>query len=127
MHEASLAQGLLNLITDSVCQYNAAHTEKPAGRVTALRLGLGPLSCVETETFKGCFELLSEGSVAEGAKLDMEIIPVSCTCVSCGEHFLLRKKMFRCPQCGSDQLFFTGGHGLTLLSLEVENKDEENA
>ena len=77
MHEASLAQGLLNLITDSVCQYNAAHPEKPAGRVTALRLGLGPLSCVETETFKGCFELLSEGSVAEGAKLDMEIIPVS--------------------------------------------------
>lgn len=92
MHEASLAQGLLNLITDSVCQYNAAHPEKPAGRVTSLRLGLGPLSCVETETFKGCFELLSEGSVAEGAKLDMEIIPVSCTCVSCGEHFLLRKK-----------------------------------
>ena len=109
MHEASLAQGLLNLITDSVCQYNAAHPEKPAGRVTALRLGLGPLSCVETETFKGCFELLSEG------------------CESCGEHFLLTKKMFRCPQCGSDQLSFTGGHGLTLLSLEVENKDEENA
>ena len=127
MHEASLAQGLLNLITDSVRQYNEAHPEKPAGRITALRLGLGPLSCVETETFKGCFELLAEGTEAEGAKLDMEIVPVPCRCDSCGESFLLEKKIFRCPRCGSDQLSVPGGHGLTLLSLEVENKDEENA
>lgn len=31
MHEASLAQGLLNLITDSVSRYNEAHPENQRG------------------------------------------------------------------------------------------------
>lgn len=128
MHEASLAQGLLNVVVDSLRQYNAANPERPAGRVTRLTLGLGLLSCVEKETFRGCFELLSEGTPAQGAQLDLEIQPLPCRCESCSATFLLEKRRFVCPRCGGIRLALppNEGHGLTLLGLEVEKKDNEH-
>ena len=120
MHEASLAEGLLKLTCDSVDGYNATHPEAPVRRVSSLTLGLGLLSCVEIETFSGCFELLAEGTIAEGARLDISIEPLPCECRSCGAKFTLEKRRFQCPSCGAGQLSFTGGHGLTLLSLETE-------
>lgn len=120
MHEASLAQGLLKITLDSVRSYNAEHPEAPAGRITALRLGLGLLSCVEATTFTGCFELLAEGSEAEGARLDIVREPLDCTCEDCGARFSLSRRHFVCPSCHGTHLSFSGGHGLTLLSMEVE-------
>ena len=73
MHEASLAQGLLRVTLESVSAYNQEHPETRAGRITSLRLGLGLLSCVEITTFTGCFELLAEGTPAEGARLDIAL------------------------------------------------------
>ena len=123
MHEASLAEGLLKIAVQSIEDYNTAHPGEPACCIASLRLGLGLLSCVEIETFKGCFELLAEGTVAEGARLDMQIQPLDCRCEDCGATFALTKRHFACPQCGGDRLTFTGGHGLVLLSLEAGKKD----
>ncbi len=123
MHEASLAQGLLRTALDAVRGYNAANPDRPAGHVTAIRVSLGLLSCVEATTFTGCFELLSEGTEAEGAALVVEREPLACDCQDCGARFTLTRKDFRCPECGGSSLHPHGGHGLTLLSLEVEEKD----
>jgi len=123
MHEASLAEGLLRLVCESVRSYNAEHPGQPAGRVAGLKLGLGLLSCVEIETFKGCFSLLAEGTEAEGAWLDVEIQPLSCSCEDCGARFTLTRRRFVCPRCGGVSLSAAGGHELVLLSLEAEKKD----
>lgn len=121
MHEASLAQGLLKVALESVSSYNEAHSEAPAGRITSLRLGLGLLSCVEVTTFTGCFELLAEGTSAEGARLDIVREALPCVCGDCTASFSLEQRHFVCPVCGSQNISFSGGHGLTLLGLEVEN------
>lgn len=126
MHEASLAQGLLRVALESVSAYNREHPEALAGRITSLKLGLGLLSCVETTTFSGCFELLAEGTPAEGARLDIEREPLPCVCGTCNTHFELVQRKFVCPNCGSQDISFTGGHGLTLLGLEVENSNSSN-
>lgn len=123
MHEASLAQGLLRVAQESVRSWNARHPEAPAGRVTSLKVGLGLLSCVEVTTFRGCFELLAEGSDLNGARLEVERTPLGCNCQDCLGSFSLTERHFVCPHCGSRNISFSGGHGLTLLSLEVEKKD----
>lgn len=123
MHEASLAQGLLKTALDAVKSYNSGHPDKPAARIKGLKVGLGLLSCVEISTFTGCFELLCEGTAAEGAKLVVEREPLSCECCDCKAEFTLTERKFQCPVCSSGNLTPHGGHGLTLLSLEVEQKD----
>lgn len=120
MHEASLAQGLLNIVLETVDEHNRRCPDQPAGRVTRLTLGLGQLSCVEPVTFTGCFELLAEGTPAEGAELVIERRPLPCTCTACGAAFDLADRTFVCPRCGGRELEFKGGHGLDLLGLEVE-------
>lgn len=108
---------------DSVANYAKEHPEAPIGHITGMSLSLGLLSCIEIETFKGCFAILAEGTPTEGATLDMKVEPLPCTCNDCGASFELTKRHFVCPQCGARSLLFTGGHGLTLTSLEVGKKD----
>lgn len=123
MHEASLAQGLLKTALDAVESYNKDHPEAQAGHITGIKVGLGLLSCVEISTFSGCFELLCEGTKAEGCKLDVEREPLPCECRDCKASFTLTERTFRCPVCQSVNLIPHGGHGLTLLSLKVDQKD----
>ncbi|MDO5535921.1 MAG: hydrogenase maturation nickel metallochaperone HypA [Desulfovibrionaceae bacterium] len=123
MHEASLAQGLLRIALETVRGYNGSHPDAPAGRIKSLKVGLGLLSCVEVTTFAGCFELLAEGTEAEGALLEVEREPLTCDCHDCHASFTLTSRSFHCPHCRSSNLSPHGGHGLTLLSLEVEQKD----
>ena len=123
MHEASLVQGLLNLVEKTVADHNAAHPEKPIRRVTEVNCQLGLISCVEPRTLTSCFELFAEETVAKGASLTLTTAPLSCTCEKCGRRFELTERKFKCPFCGDINLEFTGGHGLMLTSLQVDTED----
>ncbi|MBQ9407503.1 MAG: hydrogenase maturation nickel metallochaperone HypA [Desulfovibrio sp.] len=126
MHEASLAQGLLHTATKAVAEYNAKHTAKPVQRIAGLHCELGLISCVELKTLTACFEMLAEGTIAEGARLTVEVAPLACHCRQCGHAFSLKKRLFVCPQCGNENIHFNGGHGLTLMALHVASEDTEH-
>lgn len=126
MHEASLAQGLLNTATKAVTDYNAAHPQTPVTRIAELRCELGLLSCVEPKTLTACFELMAEGTVAEEAQLKLNVAPLACRCTKCGYAFTLTQRHFVCPQCGDENIHFNGGHGLTLMALHVASEDTEH-
>ena len=123
MHEASLVQGLLNLVEKTVADHNAANPEKPVRRVTEVNCQLGLISCVEPRTLTSCFELFAEDTVARDARLTLTTAPLPCTCKKCGKGFELTERMFKCPFCGDINLQFTGGHGLVLTSLQVDSED----
>src|SRR5690242_2586488 len=62
LHELSIAQS----VVDAVC-------ERAAGRsVHSVRLRVGALTAVVPEAMQFCFDLAVEGTVAEGARLDIE-------------------------------------------------------
>ena len=113
MHEASLVAGLLRIVVEEAEKYNVK-------RVTKITLELGLLACVEDQTLKACFELLAENTVAEQAVLDIRIQDLACTCDNCAKQFFLCKKAFMCPYCTSEKISFSGGHGLSIQSIEVE-------
>ena len=68
MHERKLFEDFMRKI-ESVA------TEQGATRVTAVRARVGELSHLTPEHFREHFVDASRGSVAEGAKVDVEIIP----------------------------------------------------
>lgn len=127
MHEAALVQGLLETALKAVEEHNSAHPETGVRRIEELVCQLGLIACVEPQTLAACFELFAEGTLAEGAKLTLDTAPLACRCESCGENFELHQRRFVCPTCGGENIHFSGGHGLTLLSLRVESEDTGHA
>ncbi len=127
MHEAALVQGLLDTALKAVEEHNRQQPEARVKRIEELVCQLGLIACVEAQTLTACFELFAEGTLAQGARLTLETAPLVCRCESCGQSFELHQRRFVCPACGGDTIHFSGGHGLTLLSLRVESEDTDHA
>ncbi|MBO4368728.1 MAG: hydrogenase maturation nickel metallochaperone HypA [Desulfovibrio sp.] len=124
MHEASLVQGLINLVTKTVADHNAGlPPAKQIRHVEEVVCELGVYSCVEPVTLASCFELFAEDSLLRGAKLTIKRSPLDCTCLDCGASFTVQKRNVHCPTCGGENIHFDGGHGLMLLSLRVDTEE----
>src|SRR6516162_2597170 len=80
MHETTLAAQLLRRIE------RAARAEG-AARVTAVRLRVGEFAGVEPELLRIGFLRLAAGTMAEGARLEVEPVPLEAECAECGLRF----------------------------------------
>lgn len=112
MHEMSLAEGVLQLIEDAAQQQSFA-------RVTAVWLEIGQLAGVEAEAMAFCFDAVTRGSVAEGARLEIVATPGSGWCMQCAETVPLAEVFGACPKCGRHQVRVTGGTEMRVKELEV--------
>ncbi|MDH6677147.1 hydrogenase nickel incorporation protein HypA/HybF [Rhodococcus sp. LBL1] len=108
MHEMAITQS----VVDAVC-------ERAAGRsVHSIRLQVGRLCAVVPDAMQFCFELVTEGTVAEGARLDIEEPPGRAHCRGCGQDFPLNDLVLLCP-CGSADVEILSGRELRIMSMEV--------
>jgi hydrogenase nickel incorporation protein HypA/HybF len=113
MHELSIALSLV----EAACEKAA---ELGDVRVEALHLRLGPLSGVVRDALLFSFDLATAGTAIEGARLDIEDVPVIVCCPACGEERQLPSiQHFRCPVCGTLTPDVVQGRDLELAALEV--------
>ena len=108
MHEMALTQSLV----EAVCEHAAGR------RVHSVKLEVGALCAVVPDAMTFCFELATEGTVADGARLDVDILPGAARCRSCDAHFVLTDPILLCP-CGSADVEVLTGRDLRILSMEV--------
>ena len=76
------------------------------------------MCAVVPESMLFCFGLASEGTVADGARLDLDVRPGAAHCRSCGAEFELGDLILLCP-CGSAHVEVLTGRELKILSMEV--------
>ncbi len=108
MHELGLCEGILEAVE-----------RRAAGRrVTRVRVRVGAQHRVVDSAFEQSFALVSQGTVADGARLDLDIHPGAAHCRSCGARFDLPDLILLCP-CGSADVEVTAGRELRILSMEV--------
>jgi hydrogenase nickel incorporation protein HypA/HybF len=112
MHEMSLAEGVLQLIEDAARQQNFE-------KVVTVWLEIGQLSGVEVEAMKFCFDAVTQGSVAAGARLELIALPGTGWCMACAQSVAMREVFGECPQCGGYQMQVTGGTEMRVKELEV--------
>lgn len=108
----ALAEGVLQLIED-------AAREQDFARVSAVWLEIGQLSGVEVEAMRFCFDAVTRGSLAEGAKLEIITIPGTAWCMNCSSAVSCGERFSACPSCGSYQMQVTGGAEMRVKELEV--------
>ncbi len=113
MHEMSLAQGVLQLMEDAARRDNFT-------KVTAVWLEIGQLSGVEAEAMLFCFDAVTRGSLADGARLEIMVVPGTGWCIACAKTVPLSEVFGECPHCGGYPLPVTGGTEMRVKELEVE-------
>lgn len=114
MHELSLVSSLLAIIEN----YAA---EEGFSRVNGLRLSCGRLACVDDQSLRFAFEVLSKETRAEGASLELDFLPIVIHCLNCGKDFEVAHFEVICPECGTGEVLLAGGtEELQLLELDVD-------
>lgn len=113
MHELSICQALIEQV-ERVARQNDAE------RVVAIVVTIGPLSGVEPQLLEHAYPLAAAGTVAEGASLVIETVPVSVRCRSCGATTDAQPNRVVCGACGDWQVDVTGGEEMVLKRVEIE-------
>lgn len=112
MHEMSLAEGVLQLMEEAA---RRDHFTK----VTAVWLEIGQLSGVEPEAMQFCFDAVTRDSVAQGARLEIIIMPGTGWCMACAKTVPMTEVFGECPHCRGYPLQVTGGTEMRVKELEV--------
>jgi len=113
MHELGVTQNLLNLALRHAQQANAI-------RIKELNLVIGELSSVLDDSVQFYWDMVAEGTIAEGATLNFKRIPARLHCDACGGEFGMNRQDFVCPACGSPQIRIADGDQFFLESIDVD-------
>lgn len=108
MHEMAITQS----VVEAVCEHAAGR------RVHSVRLEVGALCAIVPAAMEFCFGLATEGTVADGAQLDVDIRPGSARCRSCAARFEMTDPLLLC-RCGSADVEVLEGRDLKIMSMEV--------
>ena len=110
MHELSIAAAVVRIVCDHA-------RGRPVARV---ELKVGHLRQVVPSSLAFAFELVAEGTLAEGAELAIEEVPPAGRCRTCGEETELDGFPLACARCGSFDLELLRGEELLVDCLELE-------
>lgn len=111
MHELSLAASVLEI----------ALRHAAGRRVTKVQLEVGALWQAAPSALTFSFEVVAQGTYAEGAVLEIAAIPIRGVCRRCGIVNELHEFPLLCPSCGSFDLDIVAGEELLVASLELED------
>ena len=60
------------------------------------------------------------GTIAEGAELVIEIVPLLAECSDCHSRFAPADSQLKCPECGSEKVEIVEGREAYVESVDVE-------
>jgi hydrogenase nickel incorporation protein HypA/HybF len=113
VHELSLSTA----IVDTVERHAEGRT------VTHVNLTVGALRQVVPDSLDFYFEIVSRGTVCEGAELRQTLVEGRARCDGCGHEWTLDLPLFRCPECG-DSAHPVAGEEFQVETIEVSDARE---
>src|SRR5574337_590961 len=112
MHEVGIMENTLAIALNRAA-------DEGARRIHRLTMRIGPVSGVVPEALEFAFDVLRRGTIAEGAILDVERVPIICFCSTCRLEFQPDDVFCECPRCHRPGGDVRQGRELELASLEV--------
>ncbi len=113
MHELPVTQSILKI----ALRHAEAHRAK---KVTDIYLILGDWSTIIDDSVQFHWDIISENTIAQGATLHFERIPVELFCLNCANTYTPTNKELVCPQCGSTRIKISKGDEFNIDSIEIE-------
>jgi hydrogenase nickel incorporation protein HypA/HybF len=120
MHEAGIAEYLVEVAEQ--------HLQRvPHGPVRRLLVRIGEMAGVNPDSLDFAFECLSKGTGVEGARLEIERVPLAVDCDACGRRTPVADYVFRCGVCGAEAVRIATGRELEFVSIDADDPAEEAA
>lgn len=114
MHELSLANAIL-----------ASALRHADGRpVRAVQMRIGAMRQVVPGSLDFYFGIVTRGTPAAGAALEVEYRPARLRCEDCGREWEPELPIFRCPGCGGAAVEILAGTEFEIESITVEEREE---
>lgn len=113
MHEASIAQNILNIAIDTATQNNARVIKK-------IFVKIGKLAAVDIESLLFAYDALKEGTIAENSTLVVDEVSIQGECLDCGYISTYEDYFFSCKNCNSLNVKIISGEELNITEIEVE-------
>lgn len=113
MHELAICQALIDQVTELAQARNATS-------VSEIYISVGPLSGVESALLQNAFTVAVAGTVADGAELHIDSLPVRVYCKDCDAESEVAANRLLCAQCGTWKTRLVSGDELLLKSVELE-------
>jgi hydrogenase nickel incorporation protein HypA/HybF len=108
VHELAIVEGVVDAVAERL----------PGARITCVRLEIGALSGVVADSVRFCFELATEGTSLQGARLEITQPAGQCRCRVCAGLFEPAAHIMLCP-CGSADVTVLAGQELKITSVQV--------
>ena len=112
MHELAITRNIVAIVSE-------AAGDRRVRRVT---LEVGELSGVMPDAIAFCFDVVAQGTVLDGARLDIRLIAGRARCNDCDNEFQTETLFARCP-CGSGRIVRLAGEELTVKTMELKETD----
>jgi len=113
MHEVSLIESVVALVEDE-------RRKQDFSRVRMIKLRVGAIGHAEPDALRFCFDAVTSGTIADGARLEIEMVAGAGWCAECRRTVALGERFAACPVCGSARVRMTAGNELAVAEMEVE-------
>lgn len=114
MHELS--------VTESILEISTRHADNAgAKRITHLYLVIGQLASIVDDSVQFYWDIISKGTIAEGAELHFRRLPAKFVCLECTQQFNPGSDSFTCPSCNSDHVKVIAGDEFFMEAIDIEN------
>jgi hydrogenase nickel incorporation protein HypA/HybF len=108
VHELAITEGVVQAVTERL----------PGTPIACVHLEIGAMSGVVADSVRFCFDLVTEGTTLEGARLDIIQPAARCKCRDCGAEFEPEDVIALCD-CGCADVAILAGQELRITSVEV--------
>jgi hydrogenase nickel incorporation protein HypA/HybF len=119
MHELALSTAILETVM--------RHAK--GRRVTQVDMTIGTMRQVVPDSLDFYFGVVTKGTLAEGAKLEQEIVAAELRCRDCSRQWNPDPEFpdFRCPGCSTANVQVLAGTEFEVESINVQEPKTENA
>ncbi len=115
MHEVGLVSALIEQVEVLAMKHRFRQVE-------TVRLGVGLLSGVNSESLEFCFPEVTRQTILQGSQLILEILPIEAFCNHCRAiSNLPDPSQLLCPVCRSNDLVIRKGKDFLILDIEVNS------
>ena len=113
MHEASIAQSLMDIVLETAKNENARKVNKTF-------VTIGALTAIEKHALEFAYDVVKEGTIAEDSEIIITEVPCTGKCMECGEVSEYDKFVFECNSCKSFSVELLTGEELQITEIEVD-------
>jgi hydrogenase nickel incorporation protein HypA/HybF len=114
MDERELANHVLEIVDQAAYRHRAQ-------RITAVHLAIGGRRNFDLKKLNDAFGAAIRGTVAEGADLRVDVLPVRHRCMNCGKNFEAGSRDLPCPDCNHPHTELIGGEEIRVLGVQMDN------